>query len=149
MGYGDVYVAQVAMGASDMQTVKAIKEAEAYDGVSIVIANSPCIAHGYDMKYGFKHQKLAVDSGYWPMYRYNPDNIALGKNPLKLDYKAPKIPIEDYVYTENRFRMLTKSHPDRAKELLKLAQTSVDSVWREYSHMASLDFSKKDEEEKA
>jgi pyruvate-ferredoxin/flavodoxin oxidoreductase len=146
MGYGDVYVAQVAMGASDMQTVKAIKEAEAYDGVSIIIANSPCIAHGYDMRYGFKHQKLAVDSGYWPMYRYNPDNVTIGKNPLKLDYKAPKIPIEDYVYTENRFKMLTKSHPERAKELLKLAQNSVDSVWREYSHMASLDFSKKEEE---
>lgn len=146
MGYRDVYVAQVAMGASDMQTVRAIKEAEAYNGVSVIIANSPCIAHGYDMRYGFKHQKLAVDSGYWPMYRYNPDNVANGKNPLKLDYKKPKISVKDYVYTENRFKMLTKMDPERAKTLLEKSQENVDSVWREYSHMASLDFSKKEEE---
>jgi len=149
MGYGDVYVAQIAMGASDMQTVKAMKEAEAYEGVSIIIANSPCIAHGYDMKYGFKHQKLAVDTGYWPIYRYNPENVALGKNPLKLDYKEPKLPISDYVYTENRFKMLTKSHPERAAELLKLAQASVDSVWSEYSNMAARDFSLKKAEDEA
>ncbi len=81
------------------------------------------------------------------MYRYNPDNIAVGKNPLKLDYKGPKVPIEDYVYTENRFKMLTKSHPERAKDLLKLAQVSVDAVWSEYSSMAARDFSLKKEEE--
>ncbi len=146
MSYGDVYVAQVAMGANDLQTVRAFKEAEAYDGVSIIIANSPCIAHGYDMRYQFKHQKLAVDSGYWPMYRYNPANVAQGKNPLKLDYKGPKIPVEEYVYTENRFKMLTKMDPERAKMLLEKSQAHVKAVWKEYSHMASLDFSKKEEE---
>ncbi len=146
MGYKNVYVAQIAMGSSDMKTVKAIIEAEAYDGVSLIIANSPCIAHGYHMKDGFKHQKLAVDSGYWPTYRFNPDNVAKGKNPLTLDYKKPKISVEEYVYTENRFKMLTKMDPERAKTLLKRSQEFVDSVWEDYSHMASLDFSHKKEE---
>ncbi|MCF6269230.1 MAG: pyruvate:ferredoxin (flavodoxin) oxidoreductase [Melioribacteraceae bacterium] len=146
MGYKNVYVAQIAMGHSDMKTVKAIMEAEAYDGVSLIIANSPCIAHGYDMKDGFTHQKLAVDSGYWPAYRFNPDNVVKGKNPLTLDYKKPKISVEEYVYTENRFKMLTKMDPERAKTLLKKSQEFVDSVWEDYSHMASLDFSSKKEE---
>ncbi len=146
MGYKDVYVAQVAMGASDAKTVKAFKEAEAYNGVSVIIANSPCIAHGYDMKLGFKHQKMAVDSGYWPTYRFNPANVAKGKNPLTLDYKQPKISVEEYVYTENRFKMLTKMDPERAKTLLKKSQAHVDAVWKDYSHMASLDFSEQKED---
>ncbi len=146
MGYKDVYVAQVAMGSSDMKTVKAFKEAEAYNGVSVIIANSPCIAHGYDMRNGFKHQKMAVDSGYWPTYRFNPDNVVKGKNPLTLDYKKPKVSVEEYVYTENRFKMLTKMDPERAKMLLKSSQEHVDAVWRDYEHMANLDFSDKKED---
>ena len=147
MDYGNVYVAQIAMGANDAQTIKAVMEAEHYDGVSIIIAYSHCIAHGYDMAHGFDHQKLAVDSGYWPMYRFNPENALVGKNPLKLDYKGPKIPIQDYIYTENRYKMLTKSHPERAKELLAMSQKHVKTVWKQYSHMANLDFSNDTEEE--
>ncbi len=148
MSYGDVYVAQVAMGASDLQTVRAFVEAEHYDGVSIIIAYSPCIAHGFPMERGFDQQKLAVDSGYWPMYRFNPDNVSKGKNPLKLDYKGPKIPLKDYIYNENRYKMLTKSHPERAKMLLGLAQEHVKEVWKLYSHQASMDYSHFVEEEK-
>ncbi len=147
MSYGDVYVAQVAMGASDLQTVRAFIEAEHYDGVSIIIAYSPCIAHGFPMEKGFIQQKLAVDSGYWPMYRFNPNNVKNGKNPLKLDYKGPKIPLKDYIYNENRYKMLTKSHPERAKKLLGLAQEHVKEVWKLYSHQASMDFSHFVEEE--
>ncbi|MCB0731197.1 MAG: pyruvate:ferredoxin (flavodoxin) oxidoreductase, partial [Ignavibacteriae bacterium] len=108
MGYGNVYVAQIAMGANDTQTLRAILEAEAYDGPSIIIAYSHCIAHGYDLAQGMEHQKLAVDSAHWPLYRYNPDNLKEGKNPLKLDSKAPKIKLEDFIYTETRYKMLQK-----------------------------------------
>ena len=121
MSYGNVYVAKIAMGANDVQTVKAILEAEAYDGPSIIIAYSHCIAHGINMSKGLESQKLAVDSGHWPLFRYNPDNLKEGKNPLKLDSKAPKIKLEDYIYNETRYKMLTKSHPAHAAELLKLA----------------------------
>ncbi len=141
MSYGNVYVAQVAMGKSDAQTVKAFVEAERYDGVSIIIAYSHCIAHGYDLKYGFEHQTLAVDTGYWPIFRFNPDNVKEGKNPLKLDYKGPKIPITDYIYTETRYKMLTKSNPERAKMLAELAQNQAEEVWKSYSHLAEQDFS--------
>ncbi len=146
INYGNVYVAQVAMGANDTQTVKAIKEAEAYEGVSIIIAYSHCIEHGYDLAHGFKQQKLAVDSGYWPIYRYNPANALKGKNPLKLDYKGPKIPLKDYIYNENRFKMLTKANPERAEYLLKLAEEHSKDIWHVYSNMASQDFSYKLEE---
>ncbi len=141
MSYGNVYVAQVAMGANDLQTVRAFIEAERYDGPSIIIAYSHCIAFGMDMSKGFEHQKLAVESGYWPMFRYNPMNIYQGKNPLKLDYKGPKIPLKDYVYRETRFKMLTKSHPERAAKLLDDAQEHVKEVWKIYSHMAAMDYS--------
>ncbi len=141
INYGNVYVAQVAMGANDLQTVRAFIEAERYDGPSIIIAYSHCIAHGYDLKNGFKQQKLAVDSGYWPMFRYNPENIYAGKNPLKLDYKGPKIPLKDYTYNETRFKMLTKSMPERAKELLAKGQEHVKEVWKIYENMASMDYS--------
>ena len=112
MDYGNVYVAQVAMGASDMQTVKAFLEAEAYDGPSLIIAYSHCIAHGIDMTKGLTQQKLAVESGHWMLYRYDPRLAASGKNPLQLDSKAPKIPLKDYHDKENRFRMLMKSDPE-------------------------------------
>ncbi len=141
MNYGNVYVAQVALGANDTQTVKAIKEAEAYEGVSIIIANSPCIEHGYDLAYGWKQQKLSVESGYWPIYRYNPANAVKGKNPLKLDYKGPKIPLKDYIYNENRFKMLTKTNPERAAKLLKMSEQHTLDVWNVLSALASEDFS--------
>ena len=146
MSYGNVYVAQVAMGASDVQTVRAFIEAEAYDGPSLLIAYSHCIAHGINMQLGLDQQKLAVNSGYWPLYRYNPAMAAEGKNPLKLESKAPSIKFQDYAYNETRYRMLTKSHPEAAKKLLEQAQQDVNEKWQLYSGMASLDYSNGNEE---
>ncbi|HOI30198.1 MAG TPA: pyruvate:ferredoxin (flavodoxin) oxidoreductase [Melioribacteraceae bacterium] len=141
MNYGNVYVARVAMGANDAQTIRAFLEAEAYDGPSIIIAYSHCIAHGINMAKGMESQKLAVESGYWTMFRYHPDNLKEGKNPLKLDSKAPKIKLEDYIYKETRYKMLTKSHPKEAKELLSAAQEDVLKRWKLYEQMASFDYS--------
>ena len=141
MGYGNVYVAQIAMGANDTQTLKAILEAEAYDGPSIIIAYSHCIAHGYDMAKGMEHQKLAVNSGHWPLYRYNPDNVKEGKNPLKLESKAPSIKLDEYIYTETRYKMLQKIDPARSKYLLGLAQAEVNKKWSHYSQLAAMDYS--------
>ena len=111
VSYGSVYVARIAMGASDMQTVKAFQEAEAYDGPAIIIAYSHCIAHGYDLTYGLEQQKNAVLSGYWPLMRYNPALRNEGKNPFQLDSKAPSIPLKEYAYREARYTMLARSHP--------------------------------------
>lgn len=135
-GYGNVYVAQVAMGANDTQTVKAFLEAEAHDGPSLIIAYSQCIAHGIDMAKGMQHQKLAVESGYWPLYRHNPALAEEGKNPFQLDSGEPKIPLQDYVYTEARYRMLRQSDPEVAKFLLGRAQTAVTEKWERYKKMA-------------
>ena len=135
VSYGNVYVARVAMGASDTQLVKALMEAEKYNGPSLIIAYSHCIAHGINMKYGLNQQKLAVDSGYWPLFRFNPDQAKTGENPFRLDSKAPKIPLEQYVYNETRYKMLTKSMPDRAKMLLKMAQEEVNNRWQLYDRM--------------
>ncbi|MEJ5352716.1 MAG: pyruvate:ferredoxin (flavodoxin) oxidoreductase [Melioribacteraceae bacterium] len=151
MNYGNVYVAKVAFGANDAQTVRAFLEAEAYDGPSLIIAYSHCIAHGINMAKGLESQKLAVDSGYWQLIRYNPENLKEGKNPLKLDSKAPKIKLEDYIYQETRYKMLTKSHPLIAKQLLEKAQEEVIKRWKLYEQMASFDFSgngKEKQEEK-
>jgi pyruvate-ferredoxin/flavodoxin oxidoreductase len=136
--YGNVYVARVAMGASDMQTVKAFREAEAYDGPSLILAYSHCIAHGYDLVKGLDQQKLAVKSGYWPLVRYNPDLVKDGKNPLTIDSKAPEIPLKDYVYNETRYSMLTKSRPEAAEKLLKEAQEDVYKRWKSYTHLAEM-----------
>ncbi|MFZ1291649.1 MAG: pyruvate:ferredoxin (flavodoxin) oxidoreductase [Melioribacteraceae bacterium] len=146
MGYGNVYVAQIAMGANDTQTLKAILEAEAYDGPSIIIAYSHCIAHGYDLAKGMEHQQMAVDSGHWPLYRYNPENVKEGKNPLKLDSKAPKIKLEDFIYTETRYKMLQKIDPVRTKYLLGLAQAEVNKKWNHYEQLAAMDYSKSKQE---
>ncbi|MGQ9632232.1 MAG: pyruvate:ferredoxin (flavodoxin) oxidoreductase [bacterium] len=140
MNYGDVYVAQVAMGANDAQTVRAFLEAEAYDGPSLIIAYSHCIAHGIDMSKGMEQQKLAVESGHWPLYRYNPALEAEGKNPLQLDYKGPKIPLEDYIYNETRYRMLAQSDPEAAEKLLSKAQKDVKRRWRLYEQMSKIDY---------
>lgn len=137
MMYGNVYVARVAMGANDTQTIKAFREAEAFDGPSLIIAYSHCIAHGYDMRYGMSQQKAAVDSGHWPLLRYNPDLASEGKNPLQLDSKAPKIPLKDYIYNEARYTMLVHSNPVLAKELLEEAQDDVAVRWQMYEYLAS------------
>ncbi|HMK30857.1 MAG TPA: pyruvate:ferredoxin (flavodoxin) oxidoreductase, partial [Terriglobales bacterium] len=138
MSYGNVYVARVAMGAGDMQTLKAFFEAEAFNGPSLIIAYSHCIAHGYDLVHGLEQQKLAVQAGYWPLFRYNPQLADQGKNPLQLDSKAPAIPLEKYIYNETRYTMLTHSHPAEAKELLKEAQQDVVSRWKLYEYWASM-----------
>ena len=138
ISYGSVYVARVAMGGNDTHTIKAFLEAEAYNGPSLIIAYAHCIAHGYDMAYGLQQQKAAVDSAYWPLVRYNPDLRAQGKNPFQLDSKAPKIPVSQYAYQETRYTMLTRSNPEAAKELIKLAQEDVDRQWRVYSNRAAM-----------
>ncbi len=148
MSYGNVYVAQVAMGANDLQTLKAFLEAEAYDGPSLIIAYSHCIAHGINMAKGMEQQDLAVKSGYWPLFRFNPDNIKEGKNPLKLDSKAPQIKLEEYIYRETRYKMLTKSHPQEAKVLLKRAQENVLKKWKHYEQLAGHDYSSNENSKK-
>jgi pyruvate-ferredoxin/flavodoxin oxidoreductase len=136
MSYSSVYVAQVAMGQNDMQTIRAFLEAEAYDGPSLIIAYSHCIAHGINMAKGMTNQKAAVESGHWPLYRYNPMLAAEGKNPLKLDSKAPKMKFEEYAYMEARYKMLTKSDPEQAKILMALAQEDVRKRWAVLQDMA-------------
>lgn len=136
---GNAYVAQVALGANDTQTVKAFLEAEAYDGPSMIIAYSQCIAHGIDMSRGLQQQKLAADSGYWILYRYNPDLKARGKNPLQLDSRPPKVAFEEYAYKEARYHMLAQTHPDVAKQLLEKAEQEVKEKWERYQAMAKQD----------
>jgi pyruvate-ferredoxin/flavodoxin oxidoreductase len=138
ISYGNIYVARIAFGSSDAQTIRAFIEAEAYDGPSLILAYSHCIAHGYDLKFGLEQQKAAVSSGYWPLFRYNPDRAEQGHNPFQLDSKPAKISLEDYIYREGRYRMLTQSHPDRAAKLLELAQADVKSSWETYAQMAGI-----------
>jgi pyruvate-ferredoxin/flavodoxin oxidoreductase len=138
MSYGSVYVARVAFGANDMQTIKAFLEAEAYDGPSLLICYSHCIAHGYDLIHGLDQQKAAVQTGYWPLMRYNPDLVKQGKNPLQLDSKAPSLAMEKYIYNETRFSMLRHSQPEVAKKLLELSQEDVSRRWRLYEYMAGM-----------
>ncbi|MGQ9915781.1 MAG: thiamine pyrophosphate-dependent enzyme, partial [Bryobacteraceae bacterium] len=138
VNYGNVYVARVAMGSSDMQTVKAFLEAERWNGPSLIIAYSHCIAHGYDMRYGLEQQKLAVQTGHWPLFRYNPALAAEGKNPFQLDSKAPSLPLEKYVYNETRYTMLVHSKPEDARRLLAEAQADVMNRWRLYEQMAAM-----------
>jgi pyruvate-ferredoxin/flavodoxin oxidoreductase len=145
MNYGYVYVAQVAMGFSDTQTLRAFREAEAFDGPSLILAYSPCIEHGIDMADGLSQQDLAVKSGIWPLYRYNPDRIDEGKNPLQLDSKAPSIPLTEFAYNELRYRSLLKSNEERAEKLMKAAQAQVDKRWSLYEQMAKMDYSLEEE----
>ena len=139
MSYGTVYVASVAMGAKDEQTLRALIEAESYPGPSLVICYSHCIAHGIDLDRGIgaKQQKLAVESGQWLLYRYDPRRAAKGENPLQLDSQAAKSKVHDYLMTENRFKMLTKSKPEDAKKYFELAQQDADARWQLYSYLAS------------
>lgn len=137
VSYGNVYVARIAIGANDMQTLKAIREAEAYPGPSLIIAYSHCIAHGYDMKYGLDQQKMAVESAYWPLFRFNPKLEAEGKNPFQLDSKKPKRRFEEYALKETRYKILHKIDPDRAKELMIQAQNEVNRRWHLYEEMVN------------
>ncbi len=136
MTYGNVYVAKVALGSNDLQTIRAFIEAEAYDGPSVIIAYSHCIAHGINMTTGMQNQKIAVDTGYWQLFRFNPLLSAKGENPFKLDSKAPKLPLREFTQMETRFKMLEKSHPDRAKELAVLAQGDISMRWKIYEQLA-------------
>jgi pyruvate-ferredoxin/flavodoxin oxidoreductase len=138
MRYGNVYIAQIAMGANDNQTVKAFLEAEAHHGPSLIIAYSQCIAHGIDMAKGMTQQKLAVECGHWPLYRFDPKLADDGKNPFQLDSRDPKIPLQDYIYTEGRYRMLQRSDPEAAKILLQHAQEAVTHRWKQYKQLAQV-----------
>jgi pyruvate-ferredoxin/flavodoxin oxidoreductase len=145
IAYGSVYVARVAMGANDQHTLKAFLEAESYDGPSIIIAYSHCAMHGIDMAKGLEQQKLAVQSGQWAMYRYDPRLAAEGKNPLMIDYKEPTVSVDQYMYNETRFRMLTQSDEERAENLLKLAKEDAKARWNFYSQMAAMHYEQKPE----
>ncbi len=138
MSYGNVYVAQVAMGANDVQTLKSFIEAEGHEGPSLIIAYSHCIAHGIDMSKGMNQQKMAVDSGSWPLFRYDPRLASVGKNPFQLDSKQPTLPLKDYIYTEGRFRILQQSDPAAARYLLGQAQQGVQERWNYYKQLSEL-----------
>jgi len=137
MSYGDVYVARVALGSSDIQTVKALLEADAWPGVSLVIAYSTCIAHGFDMSQSMTQQKLAVQSGHWPLYRFRPGGDS-DTQPFQLDSADPSVPYGDFASSETRFSMLARSNPDRSRELVALAQQDVDNRWSYYRQLADV-----------
>ncbi len=136
MTYGNIYVASVALGARDEHTLKAFLEAEAYEGPSLIIAYSHCIAHGIDMTTAMSNQKALVESGRWLLYRYNPDLIKQGKNPLQLDMRPPKYSPESSMYRENRFKILKKSKPEVAEQLMKQAQAEINQRWQMYEYLA-------------
>jgi pyruvate-ferredoxin/flavodoxin oxidoreductase len=138
MAYGHVYVAKVAFGARDAQTVRAFMEAESYDGPSLIIAYCHCIAHGYDLVQGCEQQKLAVDSGHWPLFRYDPRRVALGESPLQMDSPGPRIPLGDYVRNETRFRMVEQADPEGFRHLLAAAQREVTNRYATYENLARL-----------
>jgi pyruvate-ferredoxin/flavodoxin oxidoreductase len=138
VNYGNVYVARVAFGSNDSHTIKAFMEAEAWDGPSMIIAYSHCIAHGYDLIHGLDQQKAAVNSGYWPLFRYNPALADQHKNPFQLDSRPPTLPLKDYIYNETRYTMLVKSNPEEAKRLLALAEEDVKHRWKTYEYMANM-----------
>jgi pyruvate-ferredoxin/flavodoxin oxidoreductase len=139
MTYGTVYVAQVAMGADPGQTIKAFLEAERFNGTSIIIAYSQCIGHGYDLSFGMEQQKKAVQSGYWPLLRYNPDLARQGINPLQLDSDAPSLSLDKYIYNETRYSMLRYSKPRDAEELYTKAKEDVEKRWKLYEHLSRMD----------
>jgi pyruvate-ferredoxin/flavodoxin oxidoreductase len=136
ISYANVYVAHVAMGANDRQTLQALLEAESYPGPSLVIAYSHCIAHGINMAKGLEQQALAAQSGYWPLYRFDPRLADEGKNPFQLDSKGPSVPLKEYAYNENRYRILEQANPVVAAQLMEAAQKSVNERWQTYSELA-------------
>ncbi len=139
MAYGNAYVAQIAMGANMTQTVKALAEAEAYPGPSLVIAYSPCIAHGFELGKQMEHQKAAAASGYWPLYRFDPRLAASEDKPFALDSRPPSVPFKEFAATEARFAMLASADPERSEELLKAAQEDIDERRRFYEQLAGLE----------
>jgi pyruvate-ferredoxin/flavodoxin oxidoreductase len=137
VSYGYVYVAQVALGGNAEQTIQAMRDAEAYDGPSLILAYSHCIAHGFDLRDGMKQQHRAVASGYWPLFRFDPAMRRADMNPFRLDSTRPRIPVENFVYQENRYRILTQTRPEDARMLLREAQAAVDERYRVYEDMAA------------
>jgi pyruvate-ferredoxin/flavodoxin oxidoreductase len=137
MDYGYVYVACVAMGANDAQTLRAIQEAESYEGPALILAYSHCIAHGINMAKGMEQQRLAVESGHWPLFRYDPRLRAEGKNPFQLDSKPPKIRFRDYAMNETRYRMLMQSDPAVAEELMAEAEQGIARRWKDLEYLAA------------
>ncbi|HOQ92644.1 MAG TPA: pyruvate:ferredoxin (flavodoxin) oxidoreductase, partial [Treponemataceae bacterium] len=138
--YGYVYVARIAMGANMAQTIRALREAESYDGPSIVIAYSHCINHGINMGNGLQNQKDAVTSGLWPLYRYDPRLVEQGKNPFQLDSKEPDFNLADYMYKEVRFKTLKAANPERAQMLLEKATEKAKRQYKEYKYLAEREF---------
>lgn len=138
MTYGNIYIANIAIGANPAQAIKAFQEADNYDGPAIVIAYSHCIAHGIDMKIGMQQQKLAVQCGYWPLYRYNPDRVKEGLNPLQLDSAKPAVPFSEYIQNENRYQILARTKPETAKYLLQLAEEDIQRRWKMYEALQKI-----------
>jgi len=149
MTYGSIYVAEVAIGANANQTVKAFVEAESYPGSSIIIAYAHCIAHGINMTNGYQEQKKAVDCGHWPLYRFDPRLKEQGKNPLQLDSKPPTLDLEEYIYGENRYRILKKTNPEAAAKLLELAKSDVAQRYALMEQLASLQLYDKEQNDPA
>ncbi|MFY8200972.1 MAG: pyruvate:ferredoxin (flavodoxin) oxidoreductase, partial [Pirellula staleyi] len=139
MAYGHVYVAQIAIGAHPLQAIRALHEAESYHGPSLIIAYSQCIAHGTDMSTGMSHQKEAVQSGYWPLYRFDPRIANNHGKPFHLDSKKPTIPFRSFAAKEARFSLLERSDPARAEMLLRLAQSDIDDRWHYYEQIANVE----------
>ena len=147
MSYGNIYVAGVAMGASDSQTVRAFLEAESYDGPSLIIAYSHCIMQGIDTVRGMEQQKLAVESAYWPLYRYDPTMRRHGVNPFRLDSPRPRLPLEDYRYREVRFKVVEQTRPAEARRMLEQARAAVMERYRFYEDLAARDGSRFEQSE--
>jgi pyruvate-ferredoxin/flavodoxin oxidoreductase len=139
MAYGSVYVAQLAFGAKDVQTLRAFLEAESYDGPSLLIAYCPCIAHGVDMSNNLRQQDLAVSSGHWPLFRYDPRRTEKGENPLHMDSRGPSVPYSDFAATETRFSMLANTHPEDAARYIREAQDAIWARYNRYSQLARLE----------
>ena len=136
MSYKNVYVGRIALGANDAQALKVLQEAEAHNGPSLIICYGPCINHGFDLNSQLEHQKMAVDSGYLALLRYNPVLAAVGKAPLILDSKKPTIPVAEYIYTENRYKLLTRNNPEVARKLADDLQKEVDARYAFYDAMS-------------
>jgi pyruvate-ferredoxin/flavodoxin oxidoreductase len=136
IAYGDIYVGRIAMGANDAHTVRTFLEAESYDGPSLIIAYSVCIAHGYDLRYGARAAEEGRAVWPWPLYRYDPRLAHDGGQPFQFDSKPPSIPLQDYIYAETRYRMLTRSNPAEAKRLLALAESDIRARWATYEQLA-------------
>jgi pyruvate-ferredoxin/flavodoxin oxidoreductase len=136
MAYGHVFVAQVAFGAKDAQTLKAFIDAEAYQGPSLIIAYSHCVAHGYDMAFGLEHQRLAADSGYWPLYHYDPRRAESGQSPLVLDSPSPKVAVSTLMASETRFQVTAQQDPHRYRDLVARAQRQIQQRLALYQELA-------------